>query len=148
MMLARRLRGLAFGFLLVLDLAMVAAVALLLVPLLVEVVVVVVDRFEGLVTDSIYWTSGRRCDFSSVLARVVFLLAVCGTAAWFILRVAPSPQAETRLGDTPTLLAPSEPVADPRLSVHAPANAKPGTALAGDAADPHRSRRSGGRSAL
>ena len=39
-------------------------------------------------------------------AAVVFLLAVCGTAAWFILRVAPSPQAETLLGDTPTLLAP------------------------------------------
>ena len=78
MMLAHPLRGLAFGFLLVLDLAMVAAVALLLVPLLVEVEVVVdcLDRFEGLVTDSIYWTSGRRCDFSSGLARVVFLLAV------------------------------------------------------------------------
>jgi hypothetical protein len=81
MMLARPLRWLVFGFLLVLDLAMVAAVALLLVPLLVEVVEVVVDRFEGLVTDSIYWTSGRRCDFSSVLARVVFLLAVLAVLA-------------------------------------------------------------------
>ena len=81
MMLARRLRGLAFGFLLVLDLAMVAAVALLLAPLLVEVVEVVVDRFEGLVTDSIYWTSGRRCfDFLSGLARVVSLVAVLAAA--------------------------------------------------------------------
>jgi hypothetical protein len=84
MMLVRRLRGLVFGFLLVLDLAMVAAVPLLLAPLLVEVEVVVdcLDRFEGLVTDSIYWTSGRRCfDFSSGLARVVFLLAVLAVLA-------------------------------------------------------------------
>ena len=81
MMLVRRLRGLVFDFLLVLDLATVAAVPLLLVPLLVEVVEVVVDRFEGLVTDSIYWTSGRRCfDFSSGLARVVFLVAVLAAA--------------------------------------------------------------------
>ena len=67
-------------------------------------------------------------------AAVVFLLAVCGTAAWFFLRVAPSPQAEILSGDTPTSLAPSETVADPRLSAHAPANAKPGVAVAGDAA--------------
>ena len=82
MMLVRRLRWLVFDFLLVLDLATVAAVALLLVPLLVEVVEVVVDRFEGLVTDSIYWTSGRRCfDFSSGLARVVFLVALLAVLA-------------------------------------------------------------------
>jgi hypothetical protein len=80
MMLVRRLRGLVFDFLLVLDLATVAAVPLLQVPLLVEVVVVV-DRFEGLVADSIYWTSGRRCfDFSSGLARVGFLVAVLAAA--------------------------------------------------------------------
>ena len=47
MMLVRRLRGLVFGFLLVLDLATVAAVPLLLVPLLVEVVEVVVDALRG-----------------------------------------------------------------------------------------------------
>ena len=84
MMLARRLRGLVFDFLRVLDLATVAAVPLPLVPLLVEVVVVVdcLDRFEGLVTDSIYWTSGRRCfDFSSGLARVVFLVALLAVLA-------------------------------------------------------------------
>ena len=63
---------------------MVVVVPLLLVPLLVEVEVVVdcLDRFEGLVTDSIYWTSGRRCfDFSSGLARVVFLVAVLAVLA-------------------------------------------------------------------
>lgn len=67
-------------------------------------------------------------------AAAVFLLASLGIVAWFTLRLAPPPSAPIRLGDIPVQLAPPDVVPDPRLSVHAPANARPGATFAGDAA--------------